>query len=55
MSLRRWSCLTLFLAALGVASPAVLAQQVIKLSTTTSTENSGLLSLSAADVRSQDQ
>ncbi|HTN64968.1 MAG TPA: substrate-binding domain-containing protein [Burkholderiaceae bacterium] len=43
MSLRRWSCLTLFLAALGLASPAVLAQQVIKLSTTTSTENSGLL------------
>ncbi len=43
MSLRRWFCLTLLLAAFGISSPAVWAQQVIKLSTTTSTENSGLL------------
>lgn len=43
MALRRGFCLTLLLAAFSIASPAVLAQQVIKLSTTTSTENSGLL------------
>ena len=44
MSLRKWPSLVFLLAAVAIAaSPAALAQQVIKLSTTTSTENSGLL------------
>ena len=44
MLLRKWRFLVSLLAAFAIAiSPAALAQQVIKLSTTTSTENSGLL------------
>jgi tungstate transport system substrate-binding protein len=43
MPLRHWSAFLTLLTALLATTPAALAQQVIKLSTTTSTENSGLL------------
>jgi tungstate transport system substrate-binding protein len=43
MPLRHWSAFLTLLTALLATTPAAHAQQIIKLSTTTSTENSGLL------------